>query len=105
LFLSDGDRSDSRTRAALDLQRLHDERKLVGTRRGELIQLQVLEQEDAVHDQRDLMDRQIELLDVLSRVASVTFLQERQIAETWHTVHSMLEEIFLPQLLLPTLRL
>ena len=56
------DRRDRRAGAALDLQRLHDEGELVDLLRRQLVELQVLEQVDAVHHQRDLVHRQRELL-------------------------------------------
>src|SRR5262249_57066310 len=44
--------------AALDFQRLHDEGELVDALTRQLVELEILEQMNAVHDQRDLMHRQ-----------------------------------------------
>src|SRR5215813_12279821 len=46
--LSDGDWRDRGPRAALDLERLHDEGELGGAGRGELLELQIFQQIDAV---------------------------------------------------------
>jgi hypothetical protein len=54
--LADGDRCDGRAREALRLQRLHDEGELVDLLRRQLVELQILEQVNAVHHQRELMD-------------------------------------------------
>ena len=56
--LADGDGRHGGARAALDLQRLHHEGELLDALGRELVQLQVLEDVDAVHHQHDLVDRQ-----------------------------------------------
>ena len=55
-----GDRRDGGSSGPLDFQGLHDERELVNPLVGELIELQVLEQENSVDDERDLVDRQVD---------------------------------------------
>src|SRR5262249_49314290 len=61
LLLSHRDRGHSRACAALNLQRLRDERELVDALRRKLVQLQVLQQVNAVYYEHYLMDRKREL--------------------------------------------
>ena len=55
--LPDRDRRDRRSGAALDLQRLHDERELLDALRRQHVQLHVLQDVDAVDHQHHLVDR------------------------------------------------
>ena len=60
-WLPDRDRRHGRSRRALDLQRLDDERELVHLLAGQLVELQVLEQMNAMDDERDLMHRVVQI--------------------------------------------
>src|ERR1700682_3748598 len=55
------DRRYGRAGATLDLERLDDEGELVDLLRGKLLELEILEQMHAVHDQRELVHRQRDL--------------------------------------------
>src|SRR5215472_1630943 len=59
---ADRSRRYGRTGRPLQLQRLHDERELVGARLGEVLEHEVLEQMDTVDGKRDVVDRQIDRL-------------------------------------------
>src|SRR6516164_2004221 len=59
---ADRSRRYGRTGGPLQLQRLHDERELVGARLGEVLEHEVLEQMDTVDGKRDVVDRQIDRL-------------------------------------------
>src|SRR5262249_14235421 len=50
-------RRDGRAGAALDLQRLHHERKLLHVLGDQLFELEILQEMHAVHHQGDLVDR------------------------------------------------
>src|SRR5687767_14143709 len=58
----DGDRGDGGAGAALELERLDDERELPDAVARERVQVQVLEQEDAVRCQEDLVHRERQIL-------------------------------------------
>jgi hypothetical protein len=65
--LAHSDRRHSRSRRALHLQRLQDEREFVNLLRGELVELHVLEQVYAVDHERDLVHGKRDLLVVIGR--------------------------------------
>src|SRR5262245_8573954 len=59
---ADRNRRHRRTGRTLQLQRLHDERELVGPRLGEVLEHEILKQMDTIDSKSDIVDRQTDRL-------------------------------------------
>src|SRR5215468_8990545 len=81
--LSDSHRRHRGAREALRLQRLHDEGELVNLLPGQLIELEILEQMNAVHYQHDLVHGQRELGIRVHPVLMITASPPRCVASSF----------------------